>query len=184
VNIWTKRAAGVGAIVGGLLLAGSVAASAMDLQPAGALSKLPLGGKTVPQHVSSVHPQQARPLSDDDDDEDGTTTGTRTGISTGNVNTNAPVNTCANTVSGTSGVATCKNNQDNFSAGKADVGGVGGVDAGDVVKTADGNANTNTPTNICTNNNTDLLGGIARCENHQRNFSVGEAAVGYPDEDR
>ncbi len=31
MRIWTKRAAGVGAIIGGLLVAGSVAAHAADL---------------------------------------------------------------------------------------------------------------------------------------------------------
>ncbi len=45
MKIWTKRAAGVGAIIGGLLVAGTVAASASDLPLLGnAVSSVPVVG--------------------------------------------------------------------------------------------------------------------------------------------
>jgi hypothetical protein len=56
VKIWTKRAAGMGAIMGALLVAGSVAAHAADLP---LVSSLPLVGNgqqqaaAVPEHVAT-----------------------------------------------------------------------------------------------------------------------------------
>ncbi len=190
MKIWTKRAAGVGAIIGGLLIAGSVAASASDLPPAGALSKLPLAGKAVAQKASalprqsSVVPQQATATPQEaDDDSDVPTSGTRTGTAVGSTNVNAPINTCVNTIA-VSGVATCRNNQDNVAASSAHVGGVGGVDNGDVLKTATAGTNTNTPLNTCTNDETGTLGGLTRCKNSQRNTWLDETSVGGNGDDR
>ena len=44
MKIWTKRAAGMGAIIGALLVAGSVAANAADLP---LVSSLPLVGNEI-----------------------------------------------------------------------------------------------------------------------------------------
>jgi periplasmic divalent cation tolerance protein len=59
VKIWSKRAVGVGAIIGGLLVAGTVAAGAADLPVVGgALRTLPLVGR--PPGARSGRPRSRR----------------------------------------------------------------------------------------------------------------------------
>ncbi len=135
MKIWTKRAAGVSAIIGGLLVAGSVAANAADLP---LVSSLPLVGNgqqqaapAVPQHIAvpqvgtstAATPKHesttqkatvsrgARPAygngehGDDPSVVVGNGSGNKTIVGTGNTNVNAPVNVCGNPVNTPLGIA-------------------------------------------------------------------------------
>jgi hypothetical protein len=135
VKIWSKRAAGVGAIIGGLLVAGSVAANAADLPLA---SSLPLVGNGQQQQAAPAVPanmavpqvgnskaarpkhavthqkaevSRARPGYGDDTHGDdpsvvvGNGSGNKNIVSTGNTNVNAPVNVCGNPVNAPLGIA-------------------------------------------------------------------------------
>ena len=135
MKIWTKRAAGVGAIIGGLLVAGSVAANAADLPLA---SSLPLVGNGQQQQAAPAVPakmaipqvgnskaagpkhavtnqkaevSKARPGYGDDrhgDDSSvvvGNGSGNKTIVGTGNTSVNAPVNVCGNPINAPLGIA-------------------------------------------------------------------------------
>ncbi len=135
MKIWSKRAAGVGAIIGGLLVAGSVAANAADLPLA---SSLPLVGNGQQQQAAPAVPakmaipqvgnskaagpkhavtnqkaevSKARPGYGDDrhgDDSSvvvGNGSGNKTIVGTGNTSVNAPVNACGNAINSPLGIA-------------------------------------------------------------------------------
>src|SRR6266511_2283228 len=189
----------MGAIIGALLVAGSVAANAADLP---LVSSLPLVGNgqqqaaAVPEHVATpqmgsskaasprravtnqkaeVSPKGARP---------GYGSGNKTIVGTGNTSVNAPVNVCGNPINAPLGIAAaaqCDNEQNSVSAGSADDGSDGpsvvvGDGSGLDTETLLGNTDTNTPVNTCGNPETGggLLAG-AQCQNRQNHVAVGHA---------
>jgi hypothetical protein len=96
VKIWTKRAAGIGAIIGGLLVAGTVAANAAPLSMVGsALSSIPFVGQAA-QQVSRG--DMAAPTLVQSSTARGIASGTAVGVGVSGNKVNAPVLLCGNTV--------------------------------------------------------------------------------------
>jgi hypothetical protein len=95
VKIWTKRAASVGAILGGLLVAGTVAANAADLPMVGALNSLPLVGQATQQ---ATRAGSAVPMVVERSTARGIGSGTTVDLGLRNTSVKAPVTVCGNTV--------------------------------------------------------------------------------------
>jgi len=120
VKIWTKRAVGVSAILGGLLVAGTVAASASDLSSiplvGGALSGVTsqatsAAGAVAPSAVQRGSSSKATRSRTPNTGRTGNVTnisgvgnGTKVGVATGDVTANVPVKACGNAVSVASSV--------------------------------------------------------------------------------
>jgi hypothetical protein len=99
VKIWTKRAASVGAILGGLLVAGTVAANAADLPMVGALNSLPLVGQATQQATQqATRAGSAVPMVVERSTARGIGSGTTVDLGLRNTSVKAPVTVCGNTV--------------------------------------------------------------------------------------
>src|SRR6266511_417778 len=194
----------MGAIIGALLVAGSVAANAADLP---LVSSLPLVGNgqqqaaAVPEHAATPqmgssnasprHEATAQKVLVSKDAHSGYS-GDRHGdngddpsVVMGNTSTNAPVNDCGNPVNDAMGIAAaaqCDNEQNSVSAGSVDADGsdgpsvVVGDGSGLDTETLQGNTDTNTPMNTC--GNPMGGGGVvtgAQCRNRQNHVAVGDA---------
>jgi hypothetical protein len=103
VKIWSKRAAGIGAIIGGLLVAGTVAAGASDLASVpgvgsalsaghGAKSQLAHTASTTPAKARKQPASQARSTSVRSKDSSGVLTGIDTTVKV--TRNNVPVTVC------------------------------------------------------------------------------------------
>jgi hypothetical protein len=151
VKIWTKRAAGMGAIIGALLVAGSVAANAADLP---LVSSLPLVGNgqqqaaAVPEHVAT--PQMGS-----------------SNASPRHEATAQKVLVSKDARSGYSG----DRHGDNGDDPSVVIGNASGI------RTIDGtgNTSTNAPVNDCGNPVNDAMGiaAAAQCDNEQNSVSAG-----------
>ncbi len=96
MKIWTKRAAGVGAIIGGLLVAGTVAANAAPMSMVGsALNNIPFVGQATQQVSRS---DMAAPTIVRSGRARGIVSGTAVGVGVSGNKVNAPVLLCGNTV--------------------------------------------------------------------------------------
>jgi len=125
VKIWTKRAVGVSAILGGLLVAGTVAASASDLSSiplvggalsgvtsqatsaAGAVAPSAVAPSAVQKGSSSKATRSRTPntgRTGNVTNISGVGNGTKVGVATGDVTANVPVKACGNAVSVASSV--------------------------------------------------------------------------------
>ncbi len=125
MKIWTKRAVGVSAILGGLLVAGTVAASASDLSSiplvggalsgvtsqatsaAGAVAPSAVAPSAVQKGSSSKATRSRTPntgRTGNVTNISGVGNGTKVGVATGDVTANVPVKACGNAVSVASSV--------------------------------------------------------------------------------
>ena len=155
MKIWTKRAAGVGAIIGGLLVAGSVAANAADLP---LVNSLPLVGNgqqqqqaaAVPEHVAT--PQMERSKA-------------------------APKHASTAQKATVSKGAHPGYSGDRHGDGGDDPSVVLGNGSGNKTIVSTGNTNVNAPVNVCGNPVNAPLGTVAaaQCDNEQNNVSAGSA---------
>lgn len=166
MKIWTKRAAGVSAIIGGLLVAGSVAANAADLP---VVSSLPLvGGLTGGQ-------QQAAPAVPQH-----TVTPMKAGAAkrTASAKHETSNQTAVRPQDARPGYGGGDEGDDSRSI-------VLGNGSGNKTIVGTGNTNVNAPVNVCGNPVNGPLGvaATAACDNQQDNLAAGSASSGDDDGD-
>src|SRR6266511_3785923 len=186
----------MGAIIGALLVAGSVAANAADLP---LVSSLPLVGNgqqqaaAVPEHVATPQMGSSKAASPKravtNQKAEVSSKGARPGYGSdrhgGSDDSSVVVgNGSGNPINAPLGIAAavqCYNEQNSVSAGSADDGSDGlsvvvGDGSGLDTETLLGNTDTNTPVNTCGNPETGggLLAG-AQCQNRQNHVAVGHA---------
>jgi len=157
VKIWTKRAAGMGAIIGALLVAGSVAANAADLP---LVSSLPLVGNgqqqaaAVPEHVAT--PQM------------------------GSSKAASPRRAVTNQKAEVSPKGARPGYGSDRHGGSDDSSVVVGNGSGNKTIVGTGNTSVNAPVNVCGNPINAPLGiaAAAQCDNEQNSVSAGSADDG------
>jgi hypothetical protein len=162
VKIWTKRAAGVGAIIGGLLVAGSVAANAADLP---LVSSLPLVGSLTggQQQAAPAVPQPA------------VTRQRSENARSNRANHEGRASQTAAVVPQADGYQGGGNGSNRVVIGNA---------SGTRTLVGTGNTNVNAPINVCGNPINGPLGvsATADCDNKQDNLSAGSTNFGEGDE--
>jgi len=154
VKLWTKRAAGVGAIIGGLLVAGSVAANAADLPLA---NNLPLVGNGQQQQAAPAVPaNMAVPQG-----------GTSKAAAPKHRATTQKATVSKGARPGYGG-GEHGDDEDSNSV-------VVGNGSGNKIIDGTGNTNVNAPVNVCGNPVNAPLGiaAAAQCDNEQNNVSAG-----------
>lgn len=160
MKIWTKRAAGVSAIIGGLLVAGSVAANAADLPLVGSLPLVGGQQQAAPASAQRAIPQpMATPMH----------AAKRAASRKHGSNSQTAVMPQSNSRG--------YNGGDHEGSDDGSV--VVGNGSGNKTIVSTGNTNVNAPVNVCGNPVNAPLGTVAaaECDNEQNNVSAGSASA-------